>query len=563
METRITEPIRLSTNWIFMNLKIHKRWFILAAVLLSVTSIVLPLLLDVEPMPYVMLGLLELFVLSFIMVLTQFEFLHDSKAFAYYQSKALPLKSRVHGIILTQAVFTYSFYILLKVWLLFANSQIWPRTLIQTSRWINFSTFEMAGSWIAILLLLTALSALLSGTKAGAVIATIFNFGLPMLFLGIIYFVLNVANASTVGFNLTVIMETIIQRYYRVDLIYHYWSSWEITMVILPLTLLFIYSILLWVIKNHKGENIGQLFVFNGYKLFVLLMLSMIVPLSFSVWVPNVHVISKWVAILLISELTLYLVLCIVEKNMKLNSKSVKLLVFFGVLITILIGSTSIFLNQYVKKMPTVADIESVVLSPIAAVTLNESQYEGGSVYYSDEAKSAILSLHQLMLENNRAMLNYDFNIVYFLKDGSKRIFPFSPLPPRVIYEDDIAGFELFAKDMMATNEFWEVASPILYDEAINQANTADVLVRELGNFRMDSDDLDEFMKLLKSDHANFKNNYDFWMQYPYLGTLFYYGSTYDTKYKLQITTDTEQIYIVAIHKDQHDLIEWIDKKFE
>lgn len=563
METRIIEPMHLNTNWLFMNLKSNKRWFLLTAILLSVTAIVLPLLLDVEPMPYVMLGLLELFVLSFIMVLTQFDFLHNSKAFAYYQSKALPLKSRVHGIILTQAVFTYSFYILLKVWLLFANSQIWPRTLIQTSRWINFSTFEMAGSWIAILLLLTALSALLSGTKAGAVFSTIFNFGLPMLFLGIIYFVLNVANASTVGFNLTVIMETIIQRYYRVDLIYHYWSSWETTLIILPLTLLLIYGIMLWVLKHHKGENIGQLFVFKGYKLFVLLILSMIVPLSFSVWLPNVYVVSKWVAILIISEITLYMVLSIVDKNMKLNSKSVKLLIFFGVFITLLIGSTSVLLNHYAKNMPNMEDIDAVLLSPIAAVAFNESSYESGSIYYSEEAKASILNLHQLMLQNNRAMLNYDFNIVYFLKDGSKCIFPFSPLPPHVIYEDDVAGFDLFAKDMMATNEFWEVAYPILYDDAINQANTADVLVRELGNFRMDANDLDEFMALLKSDHANYKNNYDFWTQYPYLGTPFYYGSSYDTKYKLQITTDAEQIYIVAIHKDQHDLIEWIDKKFE
>lgn len=563
IEPRTIEPMRLSASWITMNLKNYKRWFLIAAVLLGVTAIVLPLLLDSEPMPYVMAGLIELFVLSFIMVLSQFEFLHDPKAFAYYQSKALPLKSRVHGIILTQAVFTYGFYILLKVWLVFANNQIWPRALIQTSRWFNFATFEMAGSWIAILLLLTALSALLSGTKAGAVFSTIFNFGLPMLFLGIVYFVLNVANASTVGFNLTVIMETIIQRYYRVNLIYHYWSSLEITMIILPLTLLLIYGIMLWVIKNRKGENIGQVFVFKGYKIFVLLMVSMIVPLSFSVWIPDAYVLSKWIAVLMISELTLYLVLGIVEKNMKLNSKSVKLLVFFGIFITLLVGSTSLFLNQYAKNMPDVKDIEAVVLSPISAVALNEIKYAEGSVYYSEEAKATVLSLHQLLLENKRASLDYDFNIVYYLKDGSKWIFPFSPLPPRVIYEDGYAGFNIFANDMMSTNEFWENVSPILYDEAISQASAADVLVRERGNFRMDANDLDDFVKLLKLDYPNYKKNYEFWMQYPYLGAPFYYGSAYDTKYKLQITTNTGQSYIVNIHKDQHDLVAWIDKKFE
>lgn len=263
MEMRTTEPMRLSTNWVWLNLKQYKRWFLLAAVLLGVTAIILPLLLDVEPMPYVLIGLLELFVLSFIMVLSQFGFLHDPKAFAYYQSKALPLKSRVHGIILTQTLFSYGFYFILMGWLKFAHTHLWSRSLFPTSRWINLYTFEMAGSWIAILLLLTALSALLSGTKAGAAFSTIFNFGLPMLFLGIVYFVLNVANGSTVGFNLPVIMETILQRFYRVNLIYHYWSTWETTLVILPLTLLLIYGIMLWTIQNRKGENIGQLFVFR------------------------------------------------------------------------------------------------------------------------------------------------------------------------------------------------------------------------------------------------------------------------------------------------------------
>lgn len=387
MEMRTTKPMQLNSNWLYMNLKQHKRWFLMAAVLISVTAIILPLLLDAEPMPYVMAALVELFVLSFFMVLSQLEFLHNPKAFSYYQSKALPLKSRIHGIILTQAVFTYSFYILLKVWLIFANNQIWPRTLIQTSRWINYATFEMAGSWIAILLLLTALSALLSGTKASAAFSTIFNFSLPMLALGIVYFVLNVANASTVGFNVSVIMETILQKYYRINLIYHYWSTWESTLVILSLTLLIIYGIMLWVIKNHKGENIGQLFIFKGYKIFVLIMLSMIVPLSFSVLLPDVYLISKWIAILMISELTLYMVLSIVEKSMKLNSKSVKLLIIFGVFITILIGSTSFFLNQYANNMPLIEEIEAVALSPVTAILSNESIPDGGSVYYSEEAK--------------------------------------------------------------------------------------------------------------------------------------------------------------------------------
>ncbi len=563
MEMKTTEPMRLSTSWLWMNLKHYKRWFLLAAVLLSVTAIVLPLLLDVEPLPYAMIGLLELFVLSFIMVLSQFGFLHDPKAFAYYQSKALPLKSRVHGIILTQAVFSYGFYFLLMGWLKFAHNHLWSQFMYASSRWINLTTFEMAGSWIAILLVLTALSALLSGTRAGAAFSTIFNFGIPMLFLGILYFVLNVANASTVGFNLSVIMEIILQKYYRVNLIYHFFSTWESTMVILPLTLLLIYGIMLWVMKNRKSENIGQLFVFKGYKLFVLFMLSMIVPLSFSVWIPNVYVFSKWIAILMISEMTLYTVLSIVEKNMKLNSKSVKLLVLFGVFITLLIGSTSVLLTQYAKSMPNVEDIEAVLLSPIAVSIFNESNHEGESVYYSEEAKETILSLHQLLLENNTALLNYDFNIVYYLKDGSRRIFPFSPLPPRVIYEDGFDGFDSFAKDMMATNEFWEVVTPIMYDEDINRANSANVIVRELGTFIMDSNDLDDFTKLLKLEFPNFKNEYDFWTHYPYLGVPFSFGSSNDSTYKVQISTNSGQIYVVDILKDQHVLVEWIEKRFE
>lgn len=563
MEMRTTKPMQLNSNWLYMNLKQHKRWFLMAAVLISVTAIILPLLLDAEPMPYVMAALVELFVLSFFMVLSQLEFLHNPKAFSYYQSKALPLKSRIHGIILTQAVFTYSFYILLKVWLIFANNQIWPRTLIQTSRWINYATFEMAGSWIAILLLLTALSALLSGTKASAAFSTIFNFSLPMLALGIVYFVLNVANASTVGFNVSVIMETILQKYYRINLIYHYWSTWESTLVILSLTLLIIYGIMLWVIKNHKGENIGQLFIFKGYKIFVLIMLSMIVPLSFSVLLPDVYLISKWIAILMISELTLYMVLSIVEKSMKLNSKSVKLLIIFGVFITILIGSTSFFLNQYANNMPLIEEIEAVALSPVTAILSNESIPDGGSVYYSEEAKATILNLHHLLLKTNKALLNYDFNIVYYLKDGNKRIFPFSPLPPRVIYEDGFDGFDNFAKDMMSMNEFWENVTPLVYDDDIIRAKSANVIVREMGTFLMDSNDLDDFTTLLKLDHTSFKNKYDFWTHYPYLGAPFNYGSSYDSKYKIQISTDTGQIYIVNILKEQHDLIEWINKKFK
>lgn len=289
----------------------------------------------------------------------------------------------------------------------------------------------------------------------------------------------------------------------------------------------------------------------------------MIVPLSFSVWIPNVNVFSKWIAILIISEMTLYAVISIVEKNVKLNSKSLKLLVLFGVFITLLIGSTSVVLTQYAKNMPNVEDIEAVLLSPIAAVLFNELEYEGGSVFYSEEAKATVLSLHQLLLENNNVLLNYDFNIVYYLKDGSKRIFPFSPLPPRVINENGFDGFDNFAKDMMATNEFWEVVSPIVYDEDINRANSANVIVRELGTFIMDSNDLEDFTMILKLEHPNFKSKYNFWTHYPYLGVPFRYGSSNDSKYKVQISTNSGQIFVVDILKDQHVLVEWIDKKFE
>lgn len=577
METRVIEPMRLSAGWVAMNLKQYKRWFILTALLLGVTTVALPVLLDLEPMAFIVFGLIELFVLSFIMVLVQFRFLHDPKAFAYYQSKALSLKQRVHGIVITQAIYTYSFFLMLLVWHWFSATFLWSRAVFWGSSGLLLDVFVTAGCWIAILLLLSALSAVISGTTAGAAFATVFNFGLPVFLLGIFYFVLSVANAGTIGFNIEAIMGNIVLEHYRLDLIYHANTYVAVKWLILPIELALIYGLLLWVLGKRKSENIGQSFVFIGYKFFVLFAVSMIVPLLFSLWMPNQSFISKWIAILLVSELTFYTVFSIVEKNLVLNAKAIKLLVTFGLFITLLIGGSSVALNRYATHMPTIDEIESVVLSPRDMVMVKpgvrislfkynpEWAYEGVPIFYSEGAKESVLTLHETLIQGDLPWVGGGYNIVYYLKDGSKRVFPFSPhLSHDAMEVHHYPRFTEVAKGLMAEDEFWVVASPLLYGVGIDSEVSAKLEIWELGEVKLTAPQLAELVALLRQEYATYKETFDFWTEYPSLGEEMRFGFFKERGlYGGVITGESGRVYYFSVAEHQKDLLEWLEDKFE
>jgi hypothetical protein len=408
------------------SLKEKKNWFLLSMVVLFTTVVVVPLLIgrSLEE-TNILIGIVEIFIVIFVNCIIDLNYLHDTKKYSYYLSKPFTDRQKINLIILNN--------------LIFALLLIFPLWFISFIQGFDLSSlFIVSFPWLIIGVFVAALSGVLAGNIIISGIATIFNFALPLSILGVIYFALDIVQNSAIGFDVNILMRTFIANFYKIDYLYFIKfidePNWPLY-VLLLITLCFgIYGLTLKLLKKRKNERIGQLIVFTGYKNFIALLVSTLVPFMFSTLIQNKSYIGLLLSFLILGSITYYVTLAILEKTFKLEKKSFKLLTVFMTIFISFVLISGMITKHYESYIPNLEDIEGVLITnrqyfynedsdhhyTLSDIEISMNEYDETTIYASEEAIEAICSIHKTILNDDTYNRYASVNIVYFLNDGNK-----------------------------------------------------------------------------------------------------------------------------------------------
>ncbi len=495
MEQKNIKPNQLLIH----TLKDKKNWAMLTLAILLVTVIIIPMLVRSTigyesgiHEGFVGVGLFFVVLIVLVNCLIDFNYLHDARKFGYYASKPMSAIKRINQIIISNFMFGMTFILMLFVVSIINGHDLSMYYIIPIA-------------WMSILILLSALGSLLSGNTIIAAITTIFNFLLPLVFLGVVYFAVTVVSDITIGFSVNQIMDFILTNIYKLELIYmvEYAETFSFMFfIVLLIECLLIYSVIRWTLTHRKNERIGEFIIFRGYKYFVALMFSVLVPYLFTSMFDTHDFLMKLITFIILGSLTYYVALVILDKSFKLKKVAFKLLIGFMSLFIIIVSVAGFSVKTIEKNLPEMDAVEKVFLSNsngfymgewpkqeyvgLGSITGNKIETYNLPTYQSDDAIRKIITLHEALIENPETGYYGYFNVVYFLKDGSvmKRFYELRPTGG-VVNQD----FEAALNDLVRTDGNKEVMFPFIYDEKV-RAKYSSITLNVQSNF----DSYDQFL---------------------------------------------------------------------
>ncbi|MDM8533376.1 hypothetical protein QUF55_01615 [Clostridiaceae bacterium HSG29] len=502
-------------NLLLNGLKEKRNWFILSMAILITTVLIVPMLIGTKiNEANIVVGVIEVFIIVFLNCIIDLSYLHDIKKYSFYLSKPNSEKDKINLFLVSNIVFA-----------LINMIPLWILSIIM--KFDTVEIFTIAFPWLIIGIFVAALSGVLSGNSISAGIDTIFNFILPLLLLGVIYFALNIVEKVVIGFNTDILMENFISNIYRIDYLYFIKfvedSNWLLYGILFLLIPSIIYLLTMKLLKKRKNEKIGEFIVYDGHKNFIALLVSTLIPFLFSTVTRNSSVFGLLFSFLILGSLTYYVAMAILEKSFKLNKKSFKLLAIFMAIFIGFVFIGGLVTKQYENKIPNIDEIEGVIISNDSGIYIEEMEeyvkfydielsfekYDGIVIYKSEEAKKAIVDIHKAILENDSYERYDNVNIVYFLKDGSefKRYYR---LGENRYYEPDHSKEEReiiindklnnAANKLVSTDEFKEKVLRFIYNDSYSaDFNNAKITIN--GNeSELTKEDIVNFRNVLKKD---------------------------------------------------------------
>lgn len=505
METKNTRAIK-SKKLLIHHLLEKKSWAALTLIVLIVTVIVLPMLMETKIREeYIIIGVIEVFVVILINCLLDFNYLHDNRKFGYYMSKPLSSIKRIHMILISNTIFASIFMGLLFIISVTNGLEVKELFLIPVS-------------WLIILMLLTTLSSLLSGNTIIAGLSTAFNFSIPLLILGVIFFAMDIVGDIAIGINVDIIMDYIFFNIYKLDVIYLVKFVQEFTLLyffIMGGICFGIYLLMRWTLKHRKNERIGDHILFKGYKYFIALMASIMVPFIFSTMLNNNDYVTKLIAFVILGSLTYYVALVILEKSFKMKKTAVRSLIVFMILFVGMVLLAGGITKTIEKNIPEISEIEEVLIISQDYVYVGENENYKAiqdldleavrkydiSTFKLDSNKELITDIHRTIVDNPNYKNYLNLNIVYFLKDGSQinRYFDLN-------YNNDKTNVELndLLFKLLQTDEHKKIVCPILYDDVYRNKQFDFSLNVNGDNINMDliltAELFEEFVTAMKKD---------------------------------------------------------------
>lgn len=547
-------------NNIFMplllnNLKNKKNWFFLSTVIIFVTTLLIPYILGSDGEFFIVFGIVEIFMLVFINCLIDNSFLHNDAKLAYYKSKPVTFREQISINIIVNVIFA-AFLLLLIV----------LSVVFQSLDYRILESFKSIIPWLLAGIFLSALSSILSGNTLVAGMMTLFNFALPGIIFLIIQFMFSILENLVPGFSSTVLMDMFIEKFYKLDYIYFVIYSEKSVDVIYYLLLgIILTSITLLtfkMLKRRKNENTGNFIAFDGFKYFVSVLASLIVPALFSVVSYSGNLTNEITVSLLMAALTYYIIIAVMEKSFRISKLSVKV---FAVSMTIFIaatGATVFFANQYKDVVPDAEDVKMAYVGnnrwfykeiadyienedgtdEVSGMNLNEFTKNHSVVLFSDKENiETIRQLHKEIIKNQKYNVGGDnfymsnIVIVYYMNDGSYLVRDYKIDRETSVDADNVIKDKL-ASNLFNSQEFKENRFYYLYDEKYYSSNNYDIDIHLRNDINgkdlTNSIDFNELrLYLIKDIDEEFSqskyafqrmSNYNYEMNYDYKETGYY-----------------------------------------
>ncbi|WP_313339370.1 hypothetical protein [Sedimentibacter sp.] len=490
------------------SLKSKKNWFLLSTVIIFITTMLIPFILEIGGEFFIAFGIVEVFILVFVNCLVDNNFLHNDSKLTYYKSKPISFKDQIFINVINNHIFTGFLLVL-----------IFLSDAVQNYNIDILEIFKVIIPWLSVGIFLSALSSILSGNTLVAGLMTIFNFALPAIFYLIIQFMFSILEDLVIGFSSNVLMEYFVDAFYKLDYIYLFiYSSRAIDIVyflILGVIIGFITFLILKMIKRRKNENTGNFMVFDGYKYFVSVLASLIIPAFFSVTSYDRSVASEVMVSLLLAALSYYIIIAIMEKAFRISRLSIKVFLVSMASFIVLTGATVLFANQYRNVVPDPEDVKAAYIGSNRWIYREINRYlenednldyeklsEIASKYYNSniilftdkENIENITRMHNEILNNqgysNEDLYIYNVVINYYMNDGSIIIRDYR------IKNDDNAENGVkdeIASDILKSEELKEKKFFYLYDEDYylkNKDNIKFVLRNDMGEAYFPDEDI-------------------------------------------------------------------------
>ena len=514
-----TKSILYNKNILFKHLKEKKHWALLTTLVLIITVLVLPMLLETEIREEVIaIGIVEVFIVVIVNCLIDFNYLHDHKKFSYYTSKPMNAFQRLHMVLISNVLFASFFMALLMV--------------VAGVNGIDIETmFISSFPWLIVFIFLSGLSSYLTGNTIIAGLSTVFNFLLPLILVGILQFAVSLVADMSHPYNVQMVMDYIMEHIYKLDVIYfikYVDQGVDIFYFAYLLGLLTgIYLLTRHFMKKRKNENIGEFVIFKGYENFVAMIFSLLVPFIFTSIMPSNNFVLKLIAFIILGTLTYYIATIILEKSFKISMLSYKVFAIFMTLFIITVIGIGTFLTYFNDQVPAIDDIDRVLITntswffseskergtDIQDVNIDNYQEYNVNVYETDQALEGIQKIHQGILKGATSQFSENINIIYFMKDGSeiRRYFTLRG------HDGDSNNF-LFKEGIdqwIASQEYKEKKMPFVFDDTFARKYEDGFLTvnyeNEKHNFILETSLFEELRTVLASDiNESLKDvNYD------------------------------------------------------
>jgi len=513
MEQKSTTSNR-TKNLLMQNIKEKKHWALLTLVVLLVTVVVLPMMMEQDiSEEFIALGIFEVFVVIFINCLIDLNYLHDSRKFGYYLSKPFGLEKKLNTVLLANGLFAFVF--LSGLFLVSAVMGLYLDDL-----------FIIPVSWMIYMIFVIGLASHISGNTIIAGILSLFIYGLPVLILGVIYYATSFVGDLAAGLNVNVIMDYILGNIYRLDVIYliKYLDSFSIGyFVVLLLVSVILYSLTRWVIKHRRNERIGEFIMFRGFKYFVAVIISVMVPFMFSSILSNSNILAMVLSFIILGGLTYYVALVVLDKSFRIRPKAIKVLVVFMSIFLVIVLVSGVMVTNIQGKTPDIDKIKGVYISTSSYVYLPDKNNSNINIrhleyddiekydlpiYTSKEAKEIIIDLHKSIVEGHSFNHYIDINIIYFMENGAriKRFFSLE-------YYGNGEGSEIEKniKKLMKTEDNKFIRFPLFYDSAyrshFNDLETS--VYTDQMDIELTTRQTDELIRVIREDLDLYIGKYD------------------------------------------------------
>lgn len=572
------------------SIKNKRNWFYISTVIMLVSTILIPYILRDGYDAFVGLGIVEVFIIVFINCMIDNSFLHSDSKLAYYKSKPVSIGKQVYIHIATNLILAA--YLLALVLLSVA---------VNHSSWDLLEAFKVFIPWLAVGILLASLSSILTGNTIMAGIMTIFNFALPAIFYLILNFVFTILEDMVNGFSANVFMEYFVNTIYKLDYIYflkYARNNEAVDYVYVLLLGAFIAAISLLIrscIKRRKNENTGSFMVFDGYKYFVSVLASLIIPAFFSITSYRNTAASKISVSIILAGLSFYILIAIMEKSFRISRLSIKVFTASMALFTVVMGGSVAVANQYKNAVPDVADVKAAYVgsniyftrSPVwkeyikakdqaeYSEDLIEWQRNNGIVlFFEKENIEKVTELHREMIVNKEygALDMYYYSrvsIVYLMNDGRVMIREYKG-------SNEQAGTSNNKKDAIAhalvnSSEFKKTKFSYLYDKQYYEGKNifANIVSeRYNGEIRGDSVKIDDIREYLIKDIDRFlyemDDAYSIFLNYNYEKIFYKDGAGENYEYRLEVydlngKDDTNHIDNLPIYKTYTNTLEYLN----